>query len=536
MTEEEIKPIVSDPKKIRLLYDRELKKYKKSNDLKYLMSSKYLERFLYIGEDNNIKQVPLIYELLKLNDSKSEYISISCNFALALQFEQNSPEFGLKFLDDAIKIDERYGKKYFLPHLYHAKGRWFYNAKKYSSAIYYFNKSLQNLNKDDLLYIASMYNNFGMTFNKLGKQGKAIQQTLIGINILKNKAILTNEERFLMNLMIANAGAYYYSLKDYSNAETFLCNAFEFFKDKEEFYRNSITISEQLFSLFGTTKQHRKKEKVINFLLNVESKVNSYPNRIRANSIIQQYYAETNDFRNLKIISAKLFDLNNSYDLKSSRDAGKTADVLNNYMVQDINQKYNFKIHDQERKNRFFLILSLLILIVLILFFRSIKNKNRAEKEHIKNQKEILEQDLLLQRERNKNMRLNLNLKIETEKAFLYNLKRTRMSKNIETEEILKDLYIQINNLIRIDKKNYDFIGESSFENNLFMTNLSKKFPLLSTKELKLCVYFKLNLSSKEISVLEDITEGSVRVFKARINSKVNPDKSGKLFDILNNI
>lgn len=169
---------------------------------------------------------------------------------------------------------------------------------------------------------------------------------------------------------------------------------------------------------------------------------------------------------------------------------------------------------------------------------RKKKKDELLEKEKIilERSKEILEKDLQLQKEKVKNLHLNLNLRTETKKAFLENLKKIKKTKNIEPEEVIKDLQFKINNLIQLDKKNNELINESSLENKLFMDKLSENFPILTHQELKLCVYFKLNLSGKEISLLERFTVGSIRVYKAKIKSKIGLSKEENLNDFLNTI
>lgn len=169
---------------------------------------------------------------------------------------------------------------------------------------------------------------------------------------------------------------------------------------------------------------------------------------------------------------------------------------------------------------------------------RKKKKDELLEKEKIilETSKEILEKDLQLQKEKVKNLHLNLNLRTETQKAFLENLKKIKKTKNIEPEEILRDLQFKINNLIQLDNKDNELINESSLENKLFMDKLSENFPILSHQELKLCVYFKLNLSGKEIAILEKFTVGSIRVYKAKIKSKMGLSKEENLNDFLNTI
>ncbi|WP_449399386.1 hypothetical protein [Chryseobacterium wanjuense] len=140
----EIKDINQNPEKISVIYKREFKKYRQTHELKYLLSSKYVETFLY--QDSDPKRISLSYELLRINDDENDYITIACNFFLALKIEETSPKLSLQFLNEAIKMDEK-KQSFFLPHLYHAKGRWYYKQKNYSLAEIYFGKALDNFKK-----------------------------------------------------------------------------------------------------------------------------------------------------------------------------------------------------------------------------------------------------------------------------------------------------------------------------------------------------------------------------------------------------
>lgn len=65
------------------------------------------------------------------------------------------------------------------------------------------------------------------------------------------------------------------------------------------------------------------------------------------------------------------------------------------------------------------------------------------------------------------------------------------------------------------------------FESNLnqihqgFITSLSNKFPQLSSKDIKLCVYLKMNLSSKEIAPLMNISFRGVELHRYRLRKKL---------------
>ncbi|WP_199140731.1 triple tyrosine motif-containing protein [Pedobacter sp. ASV12] len=66
-----------------------------------------------------------------------------------------------------------------------------------------------------------------------------------------------------------------------------------------------------------------------------------------------------------------------------------------------------------------------------------------------------------------------------------------------------------------------------------FLSNLKEKYPNLSPSDLKLCAYLKLNLSSKEIAQLLNITPRAVEVSRYRLRKKLGLTPDVNLFDFL---
>ncbi|WP_291123080.1 helix-turn-helix transcriptional regulator, partial [Flavobacterium sp. UBA6046] len=52
--------------------------------------------------------------------------------------------------------------------------------------------------------------------------------------------------------------------------------------------------------------------------------------------------------------------------------------------------------------------------------------------------------------------------------------------------------------------------------------NLSKKYPNLTSKDIKLCVYLKMNLTSKEIAPMMNISFRGVELQRYRLRKKLN--------------
>ncbi|MDN5479511.1 MAG: hypothetical protein L0G39_21510 [Chryseobacterium sp.] len=537
----ELKPIVDYPAKISQLQQQELGKYKKSGDEQYLISSKYVELFLY--RNNTNKQIPLVYELLKLNNNRYEYISMTSYYNVSIQLEKTSPELAMHFIDEAIIFNKTLTALHYSGHLYHMKGRLYYNSKSYTSALYYFNKALKSFRPEDYLYTASMHNNFGLTYAKLNNIGKALQETQKGIDILESKNNPTKEESDFLMDMKGSLGFYYYQLKDYTSAENLLTGEFEYCKNKKELFPQLIIASERLYDLYAVTGQKAEQRQIVDYLLHTEPLLTDTYHKIMVNEIVQKYYSANNDIQRLKEVSGKLVMLNHEFDDENSENIQKTSDLLNKNVIKSINERYDYEIKIHQKKQFLTLLMCCLIVITIALIALNIWTTKKSEKKDAEKQREILEakkrvleKDILFQNEKIKNLHQNLNLKIETEKAFLQNIKKIKKSADADSEQILRDLHLKVSKLIQIDKKNDDFVNESSNESKMFLGKLEVLYPVLTKRELKLCTYFRMNLSSKEISALEDTTTATIRVYKTRIKSKVGLGRQDNLVTFLNSI
>ncbi|MBD1362728.1 transcriptional regulator [Mucilaginibacter sp. ZT4R22] len=68
---------------------------------------------------------------------------------------------------------------------------------------------------------------------------------------------------------------------------------------------------------------------------------------------------------------------------------------------------------------------------------------------------------------------------------------------------------------------------------NNFLTILKAKFPALSSTDLKLCAYLRLNLSSKEIAQLLNISLKGVEISRYRVRKKLQITTETNLYDFL---
>ncbi len=162
--------------------------------------------------------------------------------------------------------------------------------------------------------------------------------------------------------------------------------------------------------------------------------------------------------------------------------------------------------------------------------------KMELREEELRHQKKILEIELKAENELNiqEYEKHILELEIQSKSSevagkSLSIAKQSEMIENIQkildTENDFNKLKSEIKKAIKINAVNkHEWeIFETNLNqiNNEFIINLSKKFPNLTSKDIKLCVYLKMNLSSKEIAPMMNISFRGVELHRYRLRKKL---------------
>ncbi|MCY1660428.1 helix-turn-helix transcriptional regulator [Chryseobacterium sp. SL1] len=378
---------------------------------------------------------------------------------------------------------------------------------------------------------------------KIKKTDKAIQEYKIARNILLEKKQLTEEDSSFLLKVTANLAKIYITNKMTTEGKVLFENLFNQNKDIPKRLSNVVNISKELYQIYKSDNDRTKIPLLIDFLKNAEKQNLDLSTNITISEILSDYYFENKQYDEANSYHLKTIHLKDLMIAENNEIMNELGDSLNKTIIKNTNQKYDYKIKSQKTQTLWIILISIIIISTLVYFFISTIKKRKRENEissqqkTISEQKElILEQNMKFQEEKMRNLHLNLNIKQETAKAFLEKIKKARKSNINNPENILKELYFDLNNFINIDKKNIDFTEENTLENQNFLKKLSEIYPQLSEQELQLCIYFRLNLSAKEISMLEKITDGSVRVYKSKIKSKMNIPKEKSIEESLQNI
>jgi ligand-binding sensor domain-containing protein/DNA-binding CsgD family transcriptional regulator len=174
------------------------------------------------------------------------------------------------------------------------------------------------------------------------------------------------------------------------------------------------------------------------------------------------------------------------------------------------------------------------------------KQKRDRQKEKFELEKLEADKKLLLLKEE------NLNLEIKKKNAALAsstlnNIKKNELLtdlindiKKIDEELVNSSLHYPVKKVVKkinnhlVDKEDWlTFQLHFSNSHSQFFENLREKHSNLSSNEIKLSAYLKLNLSSKEIASLMNVAITSVEQSRYRLRKKFNLDKEENLVNYI---
>ena len=198
-----------------------------------------------------------------------------------------------------------------------------------------------------------------------------------------------------------------------------------------------------------------------------------------------------------------------------------------------------------------------ILLLLFVLYLVHLYNKLKFGKRKREYEKELeYEQKLVIQRQNFENSKmiteleqekLRGKLKAKSKELATYAALMARkedilieMEREINKSNIKKENNKLYNKLIDIKDKQVHTQNEwKLFERNFnevhedFFKSLQQNYPTLTPKDLKLCAYLKMNLSSKEIAPLIGITFRSVELHRYRLRKKFDLSKKQNLVKFL---
>ena len=239
--------------------------------------------------------------------------------------------------------------------------------------------------------------------------------------------------------------------------------------------------------------------------------------------------------------------------------------ALNSFGIESEEASFAFVITPPWYRSRMAMYAYIIFVIFLGLFASRIINKRfekskqkerrKHEKELRKKEIEFEQQSVLAEKEiiRLKNEKLeaeklsldkelaNQTLNIVNKNKFLMkiNLELKRVSEETTDNAVRTKMAILKKRIDKeIDNQHQNKIFESYFEevHAEFFDRLKAQFPHLSPKDLRLCAYIRMNMSTKEIATLLNISDRGVEISRYRLRKKLDLSRDVNLSSYLLNL
>lgn len=204
-----------------------------------------------------------------------------------------------------------------------------------------------------------------------------------------------------------------------------------------------------------------------------------------------------------------------------------------------------------------------IVLIVLIILFerylryrvKRLQYKNRKKQENIRYREEQEQKQKELENEKElirlKNEKLKTDIRYKSKEladSTMNVIEKNRFLTEVKTELEEVKLLSEKNKLVttdiakvirKINKgidneenwKAFEDYFDSVHEN--FFKKMKKEFPILTAKDLRLCAYLRMNLSTKEIAPLLNISVRGVEISRYRLRKKMALKQDENLIDFL---
>jgi tetratricopeptide (TPR) repeat protein len=188
--------------------------------------------------------------------------------------------------------------------------------------------------------------------------------------------------------------------------------------------------------------------------------------------------------------------------------------------------------------------------LTILLYFNKKRLRESKDKAALTSEKLLLQKELEYTRIGEEQLRQKLEFNAKTLTANTLNLiQKNEILEKIKTraEDVRKaspeDLSARINSLINtanvalnIDKDWENFRIHFEQVHNNFFESLKMRYPDLNSNDLRLCALLKLNLDTKEIATVMDISPESVKVARSRLRKKLQLETSDNLSSFITSV
>ena len=468
------------------------------------------------------------------------HIAISENNIANLYNQIGDYETALKYLMKSLKSLKEHGAKKIISDCYESIGNVYKELNDYSRAIHYYKLSTEIAEKlNDKYRLLSRYANLANSFAALNDNENALMyfsKTLELAQSIGDKARMSE-----IFIMLSN---FYKNNNDLNQARNYLDKSLTTSKEISDSV-SIVSALNKLAELYFLEKDYKKSLQLSSDAFNISRKKNLLKLVSESSKNMSQAAAGLHDFKSaynyLNIHKAVKDSLLNLEKIKVLEDteAKYKLEQLENEKTKVENEAI---IAENQLQNRNLLVLILGILIAASLFlFGTYFIKKRNERKEAKEKASRLTKkiDLL-------NSQLNIKNRELTTKALVISSNNKTLSEIIESiNEILNNQTDDKEKLRKLKNKIQNISEEESWQDFLqhfdevhpaYFKKLTDNYSDLTSSELKICAFLKMNLNTKEIAQITNQTAKSIEVARTRIRKKLCIEHGKSLTQVIHNL
>ncbi len=414
------------------------------------------------------------------------------------------------------------------------------------TAVYYFRKAMDAARQDSRNAFSSSHNNLGVFYQKLEKYDSA------RVYFEKAKTILGdyNQQINLYCAIMDNLAQLDMVNGEYRNPlKTFIFNdsVYQVKKQSRRYFNNRLRLLDAMQHLGLPGIEHMIDSLLVfsdrnNIEIKPEEEMEFYRFAYqwyfkKGNEVKQDFYykrmAALTEFREkrnsdeLDLLTATLLNV-------------QETSFQNEMNVHLLNaEKSKLKLRNAKLMFLVLVVFTFLAISTLILYIRKRKQdyeirqmKVASELKRKEMESRLIQQELELKKRDLTNIVLHNTQVYDSNQKMIDRLQVIAQQKK-DIEQQVRSLLIDLQGQNQISERSIGIQANIETVNAEFYEKLNQRFPDLTKAETELCGYIRINLSSKDISILKNVEAASVKMGKNRLRKKLGLEQEANLYDFI---
>lgn len=492
----------------------------------------YLQDSLNKAEKEYVSAIPFLTDSEEYQQLILVYISLGNRFV-----EKGSYPQAMSYYLKGLRTSEEINDSTFLSRLYNNLGVVYINLSNHKKALDYYSKALPLFEAlKDTMNVAGTTTNIGSIYIHFGEYDIARQYYLKGYEIFKSIDLIGGQAHVLFKLGLLDKMQFQYqdALQNFfeskrlqESSEAGQAGSKSMFMAETNIYIGIVyflldeyeTAVDYLVSGLSVAEEKGQAGLISlasDYLSRIYMQKGDFETALNYHSLFKTYSDSTFNEENISKLSQ--LEMEYQFDVKM-----KEAELIRVAETQK-----------RKRLNFIYIAISVGLLFILIIVALLLKLEKKKKKEIEIEQESLIDKLSYTNKELTTHV-MYLLKKNEFILTIIEKLKKARLDAKPENKRAIAELIEEL-------KSNTDTVSWEEFEVRFqqvhtdFYTKLSKKYPDLSPNEIRLCAFFKLNMTSKEIAAITYQSLNSIKVARYRLRKKLQLEKDEILVSFLSKL